>query len=348
VRLLAATLLGTILLGVGAGSSLAAPQVSVLCSPGASDCAGWYRQPVTVAWAYSGATSTLGCDATTIDVDTQGTTLACTATDGIQHVTRDVTIKLDSTPPTVIGLVPARPADFGGWFNHPVGLGFRGSDATSGIASCTGTTYAGPDASPARITGGCTDAAGNAASATFPLAYDATPPPTPHVTLRPGNRRMTLRWSKLGAGELASVSRSRAGKKAASVFSGKAAGFTDRRLRNGRRYRYTVAIRDQAGNRARAGIVAVPTASRLLLPAKGARMRSAPLLVWKGVKRASYYNVQVFRGRHKAFSLWPRKQQLRLPHLRPGRYRWFLWGGFGRRAAHRYSGLLGSSSFSIR
>lgn len=348
MRLLAAALLGAVFLGVGAGASLAIPQVSVECSPGSSDCQGWYHQPVTVSWAYSGATSTLGCDATTIDFDTAGTTLSCTALNGGQHVTRDVTITLDGTPPTVTGLVTSRPPDFDGWFNHPLGLAFRGSDATSGVASCSSTTYPGPDGSALRVSGSCTDVAGNAGSGSFPISFDAMRPGAPHVTLRPGNRRVILRWSRLRPDEVAEVSRAGAATPSARLFSGRSTRFTDRGLRNGRRYRYTVAIRDQAGNRAQTVLRGVPTASRLLLPARGSRLRSAPLLVWKRLKRATYYNVQLFRGGRKVLSLWPRHAQLRTRRLRAGRYRWFLWGGYGRRAAHRYSRLLGSSTFAIR
>jgi len=190
--------------------------------------------------------------------------------------------------------------------------------------------------------------AGNVGSGSFPISYDATKPAAPRVTLRPGNRRVTLRWSRLGPEEVAEVSRLASGAASAGVFSGKSLSFTDRGLRNGRRYRYAVAIRDQAGNRSQTRVVAMPTASRLLLPARGTRLRGSPLLVWKASKRASYYNVQLFRGRRKVLSRWPRRSQLQLRHLRRGHYRWYLWAGYGRLAAKRYSRMLGSSTFAIR
>ena len=54
---------------------------------------------------------------------------------------------------------------------------FSGTDPTSGIASCTKTTYSGPDSGGTTVSGTCTDNAGNvSAPSTFNLKYDATPP----------------------------------------------------------------------------------------------------------------------------------------------------------------------------
>ena len=70
------------------------------------------------------------------------------------------------------------------------------------------------------------------------------------------------------------------------VFRGRDDEFVDRKLRNGARYRYELTAIDQAGNRSRASVSAVPTASPLLEPARGARLSAPPLLVWEPVKRA--------------------------------------------------------------
>ena len=86
------------------------------------------------------------------------------------------TIKYDATPPTASGAL-ARPPDANGWYNHPVALGVTGSDAMSGIASCSGPSYSGPDGTARTITGSCTDRAGNTnAAVTATLKYDSTPP----------------------------------------------------------------------------------------------------------------------------------------------------------------------------
>ena len=99
-------------------------------------------------------------------------------------------LKYDDTAPTANG-VPSRPADANGWYNHSLTVGFGGSDATSGIASCTASSvYAGPDAAAVSRSGTCTDRAGNpSASTTFPFKYDATPPqigPGPRQAAGPG------------------------------------------------------------------------------------------------------------------------------------------------------------------
>jgi hypothetical protein len=54
---------------------------------------------------------------------------------------------------------------------------------------------------------------------------------------------------------------------------------------------------------------------------------------------------------------WPRTTQLQLRsswrfrgerfRLAPGRYRWYVWPGFGRRSAQRYGRLLGTSTFRV-
>jgi hypothetical protein len=103
--------------------------------------------------------------------------------------------------------------------------------------------------------------------------------------------------------------------------------------------------------------VAAPTAkkvaSALLSPKAGARVTRAPLLVWRRVAGAPYYNVQVFRGSRKVFSAWPTRTRLQLRaqwkylgrqmRLTPGRYRWFVWPGYAN--PRRYGALLGQSSF---
>ena len=72
-----------------------------------------------------------------------------------------MTIHIDRTAPTVTGPGLGRPPDSGDWFNHPVAFGFTGQDATSGIESCTGGTYSGPDGAAVERQGSCRDVAGN-------------------------------------------------------------------------------------------------------------------------------------------------------------------------------------------
>jgi hypothetical protein len=96
-------------------------------------------------------------------------------------------------------------------------------------------------------------------------------------------------------------------------------------------------------------------ASALMSPKAGARVTRPPLLVWRRVARASFYNVQVFRGRRKVFSAWPTRTRLQLrarwkylgrqERLLPGRYRWYVWPGYA--APRRYGTLLGQSTFVV-
>jgi large repetitive protein len=98
-------------------------------------------------------------------------------------------------------------------------------------------------------------------------------------------------------------------------------------------------------------------ASALLSPKAGARTMRPPLLVWRRVKKARYYNVQVFRGSRKVLSGWPTRTRLQLraqwkylgrkQRLVPGRYRWYVWPGYGAPSGQRYGPLLGQSTFVV-
>ena len=66
------------------------------------------------------------------------------------------------------------------------------------------------------------------------------------------------------------------------------------------------------GNRALSRLTAVPTASKLLSPPRGERVREPPLLRWKRVRRATYYNVQLYRKGRKVLTRWPRRASLQL------------------------------------
>jgi hypothetical protein len=260
-------------------------------------------------------------------------------------ITQHLWIGIDRTPPALISLRPGRPANPGGWFNRPVQLTFVGSDQTSGVASCSSITYAGPEGTGVPVSGRCTDVAGNLGVGSLPINYDSTPPHRPTLEVLPGNHRVALDWSAPD-GVQAEVVRSRAGGKAVVVFRGANDHIVDHGLHNGRRYRYVVTLTDQAGNRSEDAARAVPTSSALLLPPKGAHVHSAPTLVWKPVRRASYYNAQLFRGPHKMLTRWPRAPQLRLRSLAAGHYCWYVWPGFGKRSQHRYGHLLGKSCFT--
>jgi hypothetical protein len=82
-----------------------------------------------------------------------------------------------------------------------------------------------------------------------------------------------------------------------------------------------------------------------------------PLLVWRAVKRARYYNVQLYRKGAKILSIWPARARLKLHkrwryngksfRLRSGSYTWLVWPAYGTREKPRYGALLGQSTFKV-
>jgi hypothetical protein len=317
---------------------------------------------VTLKWDYDNTTAHVSegdCSDHTFSADTRGTVIYCEVASDVTGATfgYPVTIRLDRTSP-ILSAFPERPPDYGTWFNHPVTVSFSGSDATSGIASCTSTPYAGPDGAGIQVAGSCQDVAGNVGTGSFTFNYDATPPPAPAVGAMPGNHSIALAWST-SADSQAEVARLDGEGAPVVVYQGPGGGFTDGSLKNERRYRYMVTLIDQAGNRAASTASTVPTSANLLVPPKGSRIRAVPppLLIWKPVRKADYYNVQIFRGRRKVLSSWPEQPRLQLKRrwrfgskryrLIPAKYCWYVWPGHGKRAKRDYGKRLGRSCFRI-
>jgi hypothetical protein len=349
---------------LASASAAMAQSVSHTCDTSTSrdGCEHWYTgSSVTLSWSWTAsATNISGCQNGTFFAEGRFDR-SCRVQWGDGAVASNpVWIGIDRTPPAVVGFQADRPPDYNGWFNHPVGLAFGGEDSTSGVASCSSTVFGGPQGQGVLVEGTCTDVAGHTAARSFPINYDATPPPAPSVNAMPGDGQIALAWTATPDSH-AEVLRTSPEEAPAVVFHGAGGAFTDGSVRNERRYRYVVTLIDQAGNRAAGDTSTVPTASRLLLPADGARLgrraKSAPLLVWKDVRRARYYNVQLFRHGEKILSAWPRQASLQLKrewryggklyHLLPARYCWRVWPGFGKRSAHRYGKQLGKKCFRV-
>jgi hypothetical protein len=134
---------------------------------------GWYRSDVSVSWTVedpeSGVDSTTGCDPASATTDTAGTTLTCTATSVGGTASESVTVKRDTTNPSVSISSPADGSTF--IQNEVVISGYSCSDGLSGIAQCDGpaASGAGIDTSaPGNVnfTVVGADAAGNSASQT--------------------------------------------------------------------------------------------------------------------------------------------------------------------------------------
>ena len=319
-------------------------------TPGAN---GWYVSNVHVYWTFNPPPdNATGCDARTLVTD--GVThFDCTATWG-QTTFHDVfDVRIDKTPPTASGH-PARPPDANAWYNHPVGVSFTGSDATSGRTGCSSATYSGPDNDNASIAGTCTDNAGNVGHAVYRLAYDATPPTLAKVTVKHGNRSVLLGWTASPDTQVVQVSRSQGSSPSKVIYRGTGRSFRDKRLRPGTKYHYMVTAFDPAANSATKALTVTAT-GRLTNPVPGEHLSSPPRLAWLAVKGASYYNVQLIRDR-LIFSAWPKRASLKLPRswvyqghryrLRSGVYRWYVWPGFGPRSRANYGRMVGRSSFA--
>jgi hypothetical protein len=320
-----------------------------------ADCQSWHNAPVTLTWQTSGVRQ--DCQEY-LNFKKEGvTTLTCTVSDG-GTFTGSVTLRIDLTPPVITGATPGRPPDMNGWWNRPVSFNFAGNDALSGIASCDTTTYSGPGGPGAVVTGGCTDVAGNHGVGSVPLAFDSTPPALSAVKATPESQSATISWDAPDAVR-AKVTRAAGAQSSASavVYSGPADRFTDSGISNGRTYTYTVTVYDEADNSSSRRVHARPAVSLGLKPRRNARLTRPPRLRWPAVRRADYYNVQLWRGDHKLLTAWPAGPHLKLRRvlhlhgltirLRRGHYRWYVWPGLGSRAAHRYGSFIGQSSFLL-
>ena len=156
------------------------PTVTSLTAQRGPDANGWYNHSVQFDAAGTASVSGIAsCTSVTYsgpDSSSASASATCTSGAGLVSAPKTISFQYDATPPSV-SVTPARGADSNGWYNSPVGVAFTGTDALSGVESCSAaTTYSGPDSGSAPVVGSCTDKAGNSASATLELKYDATPP----------------------------------------------------------------------------------------------------------------------------------------------------------------------------
>ena len=310
----------------------------------------------------------------------------CTDVAGNTGSSAPFTFRYDATGPEVTAAAAARPPDHAGWYTAPIGFGFLALDAVSGLASCTPASYAGPDSSSASVVGICRDNAGNVSQRAFEFMFDATPPPISQLRAVAGDGSVAVRWTTTADARSVEVLRiPGVGSALASlVFSGPGSSFEDHDVVNDVAYVYRVRLTDAAGNdrtdTVRA-IPAMPTAdprpgtatpsppgappdtrprgARLRFPRANAVVsaRQPPLLRWMRVKGAGYYNVQLYRGVRKVLSAWPARPRYQLKRrwsyagkrrrLTRGRYRWYVWPGYGRPERANYGDLLGRRTFRV-
>jgi hypothetical protein len=332
-----------------ATATAAPPNVTPTLS-GPMGANGWYVGPVTINWTISADATNAECKvAETIATDTAGTSRTCTASNADGSNAKTVTVKIDQTAPINLVATPARPPDAPPFYTSPVAITWSAADPTSGVASCTALTYGGPDGQSAPQ-GACRDRAGNG-TATLPLtfAYDATAPAlTGAAATARRDRTVAVNWASDADAQSVWVTRQPGG---ATLLDGAPAAtthaVTDGPLAPATTYTYTITLRDAAGHATTAAATATTPAPANASAAGKAKL---PTLRWKRRAGASYYNVQLFRSGHKLLSAWPASNHYTLKarwryrgrthKLAPGRYRWYVWPGYGRRAAHRYGRLV--------
>jgi hypothetical protein len=351
----------TVSLSVNVRIDKSAPSAAGGASRG-PDSNGWYNQPVSFGFSGTDAVSGIAsCSSQTYgggdggSVSVSGT---CTDVAGNTSAPAVVGFQYDATPPGVSATPDAPPT--GAWYRKPVTVSFGGSDATSGIASCTAPVrYKGPDGEGAAVKGTCTDAAGNSAETTFAFKYDATAPKLlkPKALAAKGVVRVT--WAR--AADVASTQLIRTpglkNAKPAVVYTGKAAAFVDKAVRPGVSYRYQVVVGDAAGNLS-GRVVTARLTEALYRPAAGARVRGPVQLAWQQKAGTTFYNLQLYRNGVKIMSVWPRRAGFVVPRswryggktyaLQPGRYVWYVWPAKGTRAQPQFGRVLGRSSFVVR
>ena len=188
-----------------------------------------------------------------------------------------------------------------------------------------------------------------------------TTPPAP-VTLEHRNvsyGKLALTWAPAPGTDHVVVLRSTKAKQVASteVYRGAATSYVESKFVNAKYHAYRITSYDKAGN-VSAGIdLSVPASALLRAPADRARVHGAPTFRWRAVKKASYYNVQVWRDGEKILSMWPKGTKLKLTRtwkykgrsykLKPARYVWIVWPGFGAPLKGVYGQPLGQSSFLV-
>lgn len=195
---------------------------------------------------------------------------------------------------------------------------------------------------------------------TVTVKIDKTAPVLRDVSVSPGAGVNDLRWRSTSSRDTVVVQRSRRTARAAApetVFRGTAASFADTRIVDGAEYVYTLRSYDEAGNAsASVDVRALPKVLVLRRLPYVPRVAAPPILRWKADPRATYYHVQLFHRGRRVLASWPSGPELELSatwswggrrrHLEAGAYRWYVWVGFGRRAAARYA-RLGTAAFTV-
>jgi hypothetical protein len=344
----------------------ATPPVVTGGSPArAADANGWYNRDVLLTFKGTDQTSGIKeCTSTSYGgPDSAAASVTGTCIDNAGNTSSPLPygLKFDATGPDVTSVAPERGPDFNGWYNRPVRFDVTGADALSGLADCPPVVYSGPDGRAARLDAACSDRAGNSSTRAFLLPFDASAPAIDHFRAAPGDRRIDVSWKRpRDATSVELTRRPGRGKTAESVVhSGPGKAFHDRKVVNGRRYTYRLRLADAAGNVSVRSITA-KAGPALVGPGPGAERsrKRPPMLRWTPVRRAGYYNLQLFRGGRKILSVWPERTRYRLKRswvyagrhhrLSRGTYEWYVWPGYGARSDRHFGRLIGHRALRLR
>ncbi len=151
--------------GANAEATLCPPTVTAHVT-GTLGTNGWYvSKTTTLKWTVTGkpAPTKSGCGTVAVP-DTTGTTYTCSATNSAGSASDSVVLKKDSVKPTVTITTPANGASYA--LKSTVDASYACSDATSGVATCSGTVADGAaiktgSAGTKKFTVTSTDNAGN-------------------------------------------------------------------------------------------------------------------------------------------------------------------------------------------
>ncbi len=177
------------------------PDITATVSP-APNANGWNTGPVTVHWVCSDDRSGVAFCPADQSVSAEGfTTLAQTITDRAGNAsTSDITVRIDKTPPTIVGVASPTP-NSNGWNNTNVTVTFTCNDTLSGVAFCSPPSTLGQGAGQS-VTGTDLDEAGNSAASTVSgINVDQTPPTlSGAATTAPNasgwyNHAVTIHWT---------------------------------------------------------------------------------------------------------------------------------------------------------
>ena len=163
-------------------ASCGGPPVITRSVSGTTGDNGWFNSDVSVSWTVDtrGFTekSRQGCAPITVSTDNANLDVSCSVTTAAGTSTDSITIKRDATSP-VAAATPSPLPNANGWNKSAVSVTFNGTDATSGVASCSSAVSVSTEGdAQASATGTCTDNAGNVSAPVSysPVKIDLTPP----------------------------------------------------------------------------------------------------------------------------------------------------------------------------